>query len=94
MCSPRDPDNPIYFTPSRLMRWAVAQGSYDGWNTIYETDCAYDAVITLEYAEKHQSGHVTHAIFDDEGEGEPLCGDTIIDRLDLDMEALEREHAA
>lgn len=69
------------------MRWAIAQGSYDGWNTIHETDCPYDAVISLEYAVKHQTGHTTHAIFDDEGEGEPLCADTVIDRLDLDMEA-------
>jgi hypothetical protein len=63
------------------MRWSVAYGGYPhGWdNPFLRTDNPYEAIAACDEA---TPGHMQIvAIFDDNGEGEPLSSDTLVDRL-------------
>lgn len=61
--------------------YTVAYGGYpDGWEYPFlRTDNPYEAIAAYDEA---TPGHMQIvAIFDEDGEGEPLSADTLVDRL-------------
>lgn len=69
---------------SRKPRWSVCRGGYpNGWEPpLIETDDPREAVRVYAEATERRARMTTVAIFDDNGEGEPLDPELVDERLE------------